>query len=44
LLLKQVFWAAMHEGRTEFCMIVGLLAIALLGAGNLSLDERRRAP
>ena len=31
LLLKQGFWAAMHEGRTDFCMIVGLLAIALLG-------------
>ena len=44
LLLKQGFWAAMHEGRTDFCMIVGLLAIALLAAGNLSLDERRRAP
>jgi uncharacterized membrane protein YphA (DoxX/SURF4 family) len=43
LLLKQGFWAAMHEGRTDFCMILGLLAIALLGAGTLSLDERRRA-
>ena len=44
LLVKQGFWAAMHEGRTDFCMLVGLLAIALLGAGALSLDERRRAP
>ena len=41
LLLKQGFWAAMHEGRTDFCMIVGLLAIALLGAGPFSLDRRR---
>jgi len=41
LLLKQGFWAAMHEGRTDFCMILGLLAIALLGAGTLSLDERQ---
>jgi len=41
LLLKQGFWAAMHEGRTDFCMIVGLLAIAHLGAGPLSLDGRR---
>ena len=40
LLLKQGSWAAMHEGRTDFCMILGLLAIALLGAGTLSLDER----
>jgi len=43
MLLKQGFWAAMHEGRTDFCMIVGLLAIALLGAGALSMDDRRRA-
>jgi uncharacterized membrane protein YphA (DoxX/SURF4 family) len=43
LLMKQGFWAAMHEGRTDFCMVVGLLAIALLGAGALSLDARRRA-
>ncbi len=40
MLLKQGFWAAMHEGRTDFCMLVGLLAILLLGAGSLSLDER----
>jgi putative oxidoreductase len=41
LLMKQGFWAAMHEGRTDFCMLLGLLAIALLGAGALSLDGRR---
>ena len=39
MLLKQGFWAAMHEGRTDFCMFVGLIAILLLGAGSLSLDE-----
>ncbi len=43
MLLKQGFWAAMHEGRTDFCMIVGLAAIALLGAGAISMDDRRRA-
>jgi uncharacterized membrane protein YphA (DoxX/SURF4 family) len=42
MLMKQGFWAAMHEGRTDFCMVIGLLAIALLGAGALSLDARRR--
>lgn len=42
MLLKQGFWTAMHEGRTDFCMFVGLIAIALLGPGTLSLDERRR--
>jgi putative oxidoreductase len=42
MLLKQGFWAAMHEARTDFCMLLGLVAIALLGAGTASLDERRR--
>ena len=37
---KQGFWAAMHEGRTDFCMLLGLLAIACLGAGSLSFDRR----
>ncbi|MGD0156601.1 MAG: DoxX family protein [Terracidiphilus sp.] len=38
LLLKQGFWPAMHEGRTDFCMMLGLIAILLLGAGGFSLD------
>jgi uncharacterized membrane protein YphA (DoxX/SURF4 family) len=41
MLLKQGFWAAMHEGRTDFCMLLGLIAIALLGAGTMSVDGRR---
>jgi uncharacterized membrane protein YphA (DoxX/SURF4 family) len=43
-LFKQGFWAAMHEGRTDFCMVLGLLAIVCLGAGSFSLDARRRLP
>jgi uncharacterized membrane protein YphA (DoxX/SURF4 family) len=42
MLLKQGFWAAMHEARTDLCMLLGLVAILLLGAGSLSLDARRR--
>jgi putative oxidoreductase len=38
---KQGFWAAMHEGRTDFCMLLGLIAIACLGAGSLSFDRRK---
>jgi uncharacterized membrane protein YphA (DoxX/SURF4 family) len=41
---KQGFWAAMHEGRADFCMVLGLLAIVCLGAGSFSLDARRRLP
>jgi uncharacterized membrane protein YphA (DoxX/SURF4 family) len=38
---KQGFWATMHEGRTDFCMSLGLIAIACLGAGSWSFDRRR---
>jgi len=41
MLLKQGFWAAMHEARTDFCMLLGLVAIVCLGAGAVSLDARR---
>lgn len=43
MLVHQGFWAAMHEARADFCMLLGLIAIALLGAGDLSMDEQRRA-
>ncbi len=41
MLHKQGFWAAMHESRTDFCMLLGLIAIACLGVGSLSLDGIR---
>lgn len=41
MLHKQGFWAAMHEGRTDLCMLLGLIAIACLGAGSWSFDRRR---
>ena len=40
-LLKHGFWNAMHEARTDFCMLLGLITIALLGSGRLSLQRRR---
>lgn len=40
LLHKDGFWAAMHESRTDFCMLLGLIAIACLGAGSWSFDRR----
>ena len=39
-LLKHGFWIAMHEARTDFCMLLGLIAIALLGSGGLSMQRR----
>lgn len=41
MLHKQGFRAAMHEGRTDFCMLLGLIAIACLGTGGWSFDRRK---
>jgi putative oxidoreductase len=41
MLLHQGFWQAMHEGRTDFCMALGLIAILCIGPGRLSCDTRR---
>lgn len=38
MLAKSGFWAAMHEARTDFCMVMGLLFLLFVGAGRLSLD------
>jgi uncharacterized membrane protein YphA (DoxX/SURF4 family) len=41
MLLHQGFWPAMHEGRTDFCMLLGLLAILCIGPGRISCDAKR---
>ena len=41
MLLKQGFWATLHEAREDFSMLFGLIAILLMGAGMFSLDWRR---
>ena len=41
MLLHQGFWPAMHEARTDFCMLLGLIAILAIGPGRLSCDTRR---
>jgi uncharacterized membrane protein YphA (DoxX/SURF4 family) len=40
MLAKTGFWAAMHEGRTDYCMWLGSLFLLIVGAGSLSVDER----
>lgn len=40
MLAKAGFWATMHEARTDFCMLLGLIFLLIAGAGSLSLDER----
>jgi uncharacterized membrane protein YphA (DoxX/SURF4 family) len=41
MLVHPGFWAAMHEGRTDFCMAFGLIAILCIGPGRISCDTRR---
>ena len=39
MLVHQGFWPAAHEARTDFCMVLGLVFLLLVGAGPLSLDH-----
>ena len=41
MLLKQGFWPTLHEARTDFSMLFGLIAILLMGAGMFALDWLR---
>lgn len=45
MLSKQGLWPMLHEARTDFSMVFGLLFLALVGAGPWSLDAllRRRS-
>ena len=40
MLAKAGFWAMMHEARTDYCMLLGLIFLLITGAGKLSLDRR----
>jgi uncharacterized membrane protein YphA (DoxX/SURF4 family) len=47
ILLKSGFWAAAHESRADFSMLLGSLFLLIVGAGPWSLDallDRRRGP
>ena len=39
ILAKQGFWAMVHEARTDFCMVFGLVFLLIVGAGRLSVDR-----
>ena len=41
--IQHGLWAALHESRTDFSMLLGLIAILFLGPGLLSLDARRHS-
>ncbi len=40
MLAKQGFWAMVHEARTDYCMLFGLLFLLIVGAGRLSFDAQ----
>lgn len=40
MLAKQGFWAMVHEARTDFCMLFGLVFLLIVGAGHFSLDAK----
>lgn len=40
ILLEKGFWAAAHESRTDFAMLLGSLFLLTVGAGPWSLDAR----
>lgn len=40
ILLKSGIWAAAHEARTDYCMLLGLVFLLFVGAGPWSLDAR----
>ncbi len=40
MLHKDGWWQTMHESRTDLCMLLGLIAIACLGAGSWSFKRR----
>lgn len=42
LVAKTGMWSMLHEARTDFSMVLGLLFLLISGAGSLSLDARRR--
>ena len=43
MLSKSGFWATAHEARTDYCMLLGLTFLLLVGAGSWSFDARRAA-
>ena len=42
MLARSGVWAMLHEARTDFSMVLGLIFLLLAGAGSLALDGWRR--
>ena len=42
MLSKQGFWAMTHEARTDYCMVLGLIFLIIVGGGSWSFDSLLR--
>jgi len=42
MIAKTGWWSMLHEARTDFSMLLGLLFLLAAGPGTLALDARRR--
>jgi putative oxidoreductase len=40
MLSKAGFWSTAHEARTDYCMLLGLVFLLLVGSGSFSIDRR----
>jgi putative oxidoreductase len=40
MLSRADFWSTVHEARTDYCMLLGLVFLLLVGSGPLSIDGR----
>ena len=41
MIAKTGMWSMLHEARTDFSMLLGLVFLLITGAGPLSMDARR---
>jgi uncharacterized membrane protein YphA (DoxX/SURF4 family) len=44
MVAKSGMWSMLHEARTDFSMLLGLVFLLITGAGTLSVDARRHHP
>jgi len=42
MLSRAGFWSTVHEARTDYCMLLGLVFLLLVGSGPFSIDQRRK--
>jgi len=40
MLEQKGFWATAHDGRADFCMLIGLIFLLIYGAGKYSADSK----